>query len=339
MGGAAAGESDDATKDSADNASVGALPTATAHPGPCVVDAHHHLWDLSVRDQDWITGPALAPLRRTFTERDLSAEAAAAGVTATILVQTVTVAEETPEMLATARDSDLIAGVVGWTDLTSPETDATLATLLALPGGRHLVGIRHQVQSEPDPAWLLRPDVRRGLIAVADAGLAYDLVILPHQLPAATTAARDLPELTFVLDHAAKPHVSSGELEPWATDLRAFAALPNTVGKLSGLHTEADWHAWTVRDLRPYADTLLDAFGPSRLMFGSDWPVCTLAVSYGRTLTTAEKLTEALSPGERAAVFGGTAMETYRLGERPSAGAAPRTRGDDSHDAPPSSAE
>ncbi|WP_329287027.1 amidohydrolase family protein [Streptomyces sp. NBC_00691] len=295
---------------------MGALPTATAADGPYVVDAHHHLWDLSVRDQDWITGPALTPLRRTFTERDLSAETAAAGVTATVLVQTVTVAEETPEMLATARDSDLIAGVVGWTDLTSPETAATLAALLALPGGRHLVGIRHQVQSEPDPAWLLRPDVRRGLTAVAAAGLTYDLVILPHQLPAATTAARDLPELTFVLDHAAKPPVASGELEPWATDLRAFAALPNTVGKLSGLHTEADWHAWTVRDLRPYADTLLDAFGPSRLMFGSDWPVCTLAVPYGRTLATAGALTEAFSPGERAAVFGGTAVETYRLGER-----------------------
>ncbi|MFF3838039.1 amidohydrolase family protein [Streptomyces sp. NPDC001930] len=284
--------------------------------GPLVVDAHHHLWDLSVRDQDWITGPALAPLRRTFTERDLGAETAAAGVTATVLVQTVTVADETPEMLATARDSDLIAGVVGWTDLTAPDVADTLAALLALPGGEHLVGIRHQVQSEPDPAWLLRPDVRRGLTAVADAGLAYDLVILPHQLPAATRAAEALPELTFVLDHAAKPPVASGGLEPWAADLRALAALPNTVGKLSGLHTEADWRTWTVRDLRPYADTLLDAFGPSRLMFGSDWPVCTLAASYGRTLATAGELTEALSHAERAAVFGGTAVATYRLGER-----------------------
>ncbi|MET7759432.1 amidohydrolase family protein [Streptomyces sp. NPDC005389] len=284
--------------------------------GPLVVDAHHHLWDLSVRDQDWITGPALAPLRRTFTERDLRAETTPAGVAATVLVQTVTLADETPEMLATARDSDLIAGVVGWTDLTAPDIADTLAALLALPGGERLVGLRHQVQSEPDPAWLLRPDVRHGLTAVAAAGLAYDLVILPHQLPAATRTARDLPELTFVLDHAAKPPVASGDLEPWAAHLRAFAALPHTAGKLSGLHTEADWRGWTVRDLRPYADTLLHAFGPSRLMFGSDWPVCTLAASYGRTLATARELTEALSPGERAAVFGGTAVETYRLEER-----------------------
>ncbi|MFD9245039.1 amidohydrolase family protein [Streptomyces sp. NPDC059556] len=284
--------------------------------GPLVVDAHHHLWDLSVRDQDWIAGPALAPLRRTFTERDLRAETVPAGVAATVLVQTVTVADETPEMLATARDNDLIAGVVGWTDLTAPGIADTLAALRALPGGERLVGIRHQVQSEPDPGWLLRPDVRRGLAAVADAGLAYDLVILPHQLPAATRAARDLPQLTFVLDHGAKPPVASGELEPWATHLRAFAALPHTAGKLSGLHTEADWRGWTARDLRPYADILLDAFGPSRLMYGSDWPVCTLAASYGRTLATAGELTEALSPGERAAVLGGTAVETYRLGER-----------------------
>ncbi|MBT2444468.1 amidohydrolase family protein [Streptomyces sp. ISL-36] len=282
---------------------------------PPVVDAHHHLWDLAVRDQDWITGPALAPLRRTFSESDLRTETDASGVTATVLVQTVTVPEETPEMLSVARDSGLVAGVVGWTDLTAPDVAAALAALRALPGGEHLVGMRHQVQSEPDPAWLLRPDVRRGLKAVADADLAYDLVILPHQLPAAGAAAAALPELTFVLDHAAKPPVATGHVEPWATHLRAFARLPNTVCKLSGLLTEADWHTWTVRDLRPYADTLLDAFGPYRLMFGSDWPVCTLAASYARTLATATELADALSPPERAAVFGGTAMDTYRLGE------------------------
>lgn len=126
---------------------------------------------------------------------------------------------------------------------------------------------------------------------------------------------RKLPELTFVLDHAAKPPIAGGDLEPWAARPLAFAALPNTVGKLSGLHTEADRRTWTVRDLRPYADTLLDAFGPSRLTFGSHWPVCTLAASYARTLATAGELTEALSPGDRTAVFGGTAVGTYRLGE------------------------
>lgn len=281
--------------------------------GPLLVDAHQHLWDLAVRDQDWITGPALAPLRRTFAEDDLRAETDAAGVTATVLVQTVTVAEETPEMLAVAHGSGPVAGVVGWTDLTAPGVADALAALVRLPGGDRLVGIRHQIQSEPDPEWLLRPDVGRGLAVVAEAGLVHELVILPHQLPAAVSAAAALPELTFVLDHAAKPPVASGELEPWAAGLRAFAALPNTVCKLSGLVTEADWRTWTVDDLRPYADVLLDAFGPYRLMFGSDWPVCTLAASYGRVLAAARLLTGALSPSERAAVFGGTAVDTYGL--------------------------
>ncbi|MFF4169384.1 amidohydrolase family protein [Streptomyces sp. NPDC001744] len=294
-----------------------------------LVDAHHHLWDLAVRDQDWITGPALAPLRRTFSESDLRAETAAAGVTATVLVQTVTVADETPEMLAVARAGDLVAGVVGWTDLTAPGVADALAALRERPGGEHLVGIRHQVQSEPDPDWLLRPDVLRGLRAVADAGLAYDLVILPHQLPAATSAAAALPGLTLVLDHAAKPPVATGELEPWATRLRAFAALPHTFCKLSGLLTEADWRTWTVRDLRPYAGVLLDAFGPDRLMFGSDWPVCTLAAPYGKTLATARDLTRELGPAEREAVFGGTAVAAYRLAVPAPEGAERPGRGRD----------
>ncbi|MER7847871.1 amidohydrolase family protein [Kitasatospora sp. NPDC096077] len=278
-----------------------------------IVDAHHHLWDLSVRDQDWLTGDQLAPLRRDFSLADLHPEAAAAGVRASVLVQTVTVAAETPEFLALAAGDGLVAGVVGWTDLTAPEVADRLAALRELPGGERLVGIRHQVQGEPDPDWLVRPDVLRGLAAVADAGLAYDLVVLPHQLPAATAAARAVPHLTFVLDHLGKPPVASGELEPWARRLRRFAALPNTVAKLSGLVTEADWAHWTIPDLRPYADLALEAFGPDRLMFGSDWPVCLLAAPYGRVLATARELTSALGTDERAEVFGGTAVRAYDL--------------------------
>lgn len=280
---------------------------------PGIVDAHHHVWDLSVRDQEWITGDALAPIRRNFSLADLLPETRAAGVTASVLVQTVTVADETPEFLALAADSDLVAGVVGWTDLTRPDVADALAGLRQLPGGQHLVGIRHQVQGEPDPRWLLRPDVRRGLAAVGAAGLAYDLVVLPRQLPACVEAAREHPGLTFVLDHAGKPPVASGALEPWAAAVRSLAALPNTVCKLSGLVTEADPKTWTTDDLRPYADTVLDAFGPGRLMFGSDWPVCTLAATYGEVIGAARELTESLSGAERAAVFGGTAARVYRL--------------------------
>ncbi|MFE4534433.1 amidohydrolase family protein [Streptomyces scopuliridis] len=280
---------------------------------PGVIDAHHHIWDLSVRDQDWITGPAMAPLRRNFGLADLDAETRAAGVSATVLVQTIGVPEETPEFLAAADGSDLVAGVVGWTDLTAPGVADTLAALRELPGGERLVGIRHQVQGEPDPRWLLRPDVRRGLAAVAAAGLVYDLVILEHQLPAATKAAELLPGLTFVLDHLGKPPIAAGATEPWAGLVRELAARPNTVCKLSGMVTEAAWDSWTAEGLRPYADTVLDAFGPERLMFGSDWPVCRLAATYGEVLDTARTVTDGLSEDERAAVFRDTARRVYAL--------------------------
>ncbi|MEU0029722.1 amidohydrolase family protein [Streptomyces sp. NPDC006335] len=284
-----------------------------ANTAEAVIDAHHHVWDLSVRDQDWITGLELAPLRRDFLLADLESEARDAGVTATVLVQTVDVPEETPEFLALARDSDLVAGVVGWTDLTSPDVARALTALRERPGGEHLVGIRHQVQGESDPHWLMRPDVLRGLAAVADAGLVYDLVVRPRQLAAAHETARSLPGLTFVLDHAGKPPVASGELRPWADAVRRLASLPNTVCKLSGLVTEADWGQWGVEDLRPYADTVLEAFGPRRLMFGSDWPVCRLAATYGEVISTARQLTSALQPAERHEVFTGTALRTYGL--------------------------
>ncbi|WP_180686981.1 amidohydrolase family protein [Streptomyces gossypiisoli] len=274
------------------------------------VDAHHHVWDLSVRDQDWITGDELLPLRRNFTIADLAPEARAAGVDRTVLVQTVTAAEETPELLALAAAHELIGAVVGWTDLTRPDVGDELARLRELPGGGYLRSIRHQVQGEPDPEWLLRPDVRRGLAAVADAGLVYDLVVLPHQLPACARAATGHPDLTFVLDHLGKPPIASGALEPWASAVRTLAALPNTVCKLSGMVTEADPRSWTVDDLRPYADTVLTAFGPDRLMFGSDWPVCTLAATYSEVLSSAGELTDA---ADRSRIFEGTATRVYDL--------------------------
>ncbi|MFF8726525.1 amidohydrolase family protein [Streptomyces sp. NPDC015171] len=277
------------------------------------VDAHHHVWDLDVRDQDWIQGPGLRPLRRNFTLADLEPEARAAGVDRTVLVQTVTAAQETPEFLALAAGHDLIAGVVGWTDLTRPGVAEELARLRALPGGSRLKGIRHQVQSEPDPEWLLRTDVRRGLAAVADAGLVYDLVVLPHQLPACAAAAAALPQLTFVLDHLGKPPIAAGEHASWAADLRAFAALPNTAGKLSGLVTEAGPAARTPAGLRPYVDTALDAFGPARLMAGSDWPVCTLAMTYAEVHALTREMTAGLGEAERTAVFEGTATRVYGL--------------------------
>jgi len=278
------------------------------------VDAHHHLWDLTRRPQPWLDRDAMAPIRRSFTLTDLTTETTAAGVIRTILVQVLADAIETREFLATAQDSDLVTGVVGWADLTSASIADDLAALRAAPGGDRLVGIRHLVQDEPDPWWLCRPDVMRGLRAVANAGLSYDLLTLPHQLPAAVGSVRAIPALTFVLDHASKPPVRSGRIRPWAEHLAELAAEPNVYCKLSGLATEADRARWTVADLVPYAQHALEAFGPDRVMFGSDWPVCLLAGSYKRITDAARQLTASLSVTEQTAIFGGTALRAYRLG-------------------------
>ncbi|MFF2503640.1 amidohydrolase family protein [Streptomyces sp. NPDC058067] len=289
---------------------------ATDPTGPApvtTIDAHQHVWDLSVRDQDWIAGPELAPLRRDFTLDDLRPQAAAAQVDATVLVQTICVPEETPEYLAPAAADPLVAGVVGWTDLTSPAVADALAALRALPGGDRLVGIRHQVQGEDEADWLLRPDVGRGLAAIASAGLAYDLVLRPEQLPSAVAVARQRPELVFVLDHLRKPPIRPRRPDTWAADLAALARLPNTVAKLSGLVTEADRHTWGPADLRPFVSVALEAFGPERLMFGSDWPVCTLAAGYEQVVAVGRELVADLSEHERSAVFGGTAARVYGL--------------------------
>ncbi|MEU9647825.1 amidohydrolase family protein [Streptomyces sp. NPDC048110] len=295
-----------------------------------IIDAHHHVWDLTVRPQPWITGDALAPLARSFSAEDLAAEARAAGVVATVVVQTVCVPQETPELLTLAAGNHLITGVVGWTDLTAPDVADALAALRERPGGERLVGIRHQVQEEPDPHWLLRPDVQRGLAAVAAAGLVYDLVVTPDGLAAAADAAARLPTLTFVLDHLGKPRIADRLLEPWAADLRRLGALPNTVCKLSGLVTEAAPGTWRTGDLQPYADTALDAFGPQRLMFGSDWPVCTLRTDYTSVVRIADALTTGLGPREKDALFHDNALRVYGLGgfrrDRPARHAAAPTR-------------
>lgn len=276
------------------------------------VDAHHHIWDLTVRDQPWTAG--LPALRRSFGLDELRPRLRAHGIDATVLVQTVPVAGETPELLAQAAADPHVAAVVGWTDLRAADVAGALARLRA--AGGPLAGIRHPVQDEPDERWLCRPDVRRGLAAVAEAGLAYDLLLIPPQLPAAVETARDLPQLRFILDHAAKPRIAAGQLQPWADDLKRLAALPNVAVKLSGLVTEADPRSWTAETLRPYAEVVLGAFGPERVMFGSDWPVCLLAAGYDEVLAAAEALTAVLTPAERDSVFGATAAAWYRLERR-----------------------
>lgn len=275
------------------------------------IDAHHHLWDLTRREQPWMAGPWADPIRRSYALGDLTPHLAEHGVDATILVQSTSSYEETAELLTIGAGEGPVTGVVGWADLTDPALGEVLA---ALPAG--LVGIRHQVQDEADPDWLTRPEVLRGLGVLADAGLVYDLLVTPRELPAAHAAVRALPQLAFVLDHAAKPAVARGEWQPWADAITALAGLPNISCKLSGLATEADWDAWRPQQILPYARHVLAAFGPDRVMFGSDWPVCTLAAGYEDVMALAESATGRLGAAERSAVFGGTAGRVYGIAGR-----------------------
>ncbi|WP_433496569.1 amidohydrolase family protein [Sphaerimonospora sp. CA-214678] len=290
--------------------------TTTGAPKGTRIDAHHHTWELARRPQGWLDPPPMAPVRRDFTLDDYASTAAEADIGRSVLVQVLADAQETREFLALAARSQTVAGVVGWADLTRPGLPGELAELAASPGGDLLRGIRHLVQGEDDPRWLARDDVRGGLREVAAAGLTYDLLVAPHQLPAAIETVRALPELSFVLDHLAKPPVASGRLEPWAGLIRELAAEQNVTAKISGLITEADWHDWDAARLRPYVDVALEAFGPSRLMFGSDWPVCLLAGSLPDWAETAlALLTDAGVPAaERDEIFRGTATRVYRLG-------------------------
>ena len=270
-----------------------------------IIDAHHHLWeDLTRRDYAWLAD--LDPIRKPYTVADLTA---VSNADRTILVHTVPTVEETEEFLATAAATPLIAGVVGWVDLTAPDVADRLA---ALTSGK-LVGIRHPAQGEPDPDWLTREDVIRGVKAVAEAGLTYDVLILPPQHHAAIALADAVPGARLVLDHAGKPAIAAGGYEPWAAFITELAARPNVFCKLSGLVTEADWTQWTVDDLRPYAEHVLASFGPDRVMFGSDWPVCELAATYRQVYESARTFTGALSPAEQNEVFAGTATRAYPI--------------------------
>lgn len=263
------------------------------------VDAHHHLWDTATRDYPWMDGPWADPIRGRF---DAARYAEAVPARESIVVQAVMDESETRELLTAP-----VAGVVGWTDLTAPDVAERLTELRSTGP---LVGIRHQVQDEPDPEWLTRPPVVRGIAAVGAAGLVYDLLVKPPQAATALDVARQLPEVTFVLDHAGKPDIARGMWDSWAAWITDLAALPNVAVKLSGLVTEAA-PDWKPADILPYAYHVLSAFGPSRTMYGSDWPVCTLAATPDQVTSLAE---EVVSLNDRNEIFGGTARRVYRLG-------------------------
>ena len=274
------------------------------------IDAHHHVWDLRTRPQPWTA--AFPPIARSFSLEDLEPSLEACDIDATVVVQTVTVAEETPELLALAHKNPMVAGVVGWVDLAAPDVSNRLTELATGDGWRYLVGIRHQVQEEAGTEWFSRREVLRGLQEVAKHELAYDLIVRNDQLAAARMLARKLPDLRFVLNHGGNPDIEAGAQDSWRHDISALAALPNVVVKLSGLVTRAS-PLWSVEDLQPYSEHLLSSFGPARVLFGSDWPVCLLRAGYEQVVGAAELLAAGLSADERTAVFGGNAKTWYRL--------------------------
>jgi L-fuconolactonase len=259
-----------------------------------------------------MTGEA-AVLARRFDVDDLRVELATVPIEKTVLVQTMSDLAETEEFIATAAGSGgTIAAVVGWIDLTAPDVSDTLGRLVGGNAGRLLVGVRHQLQDEDDAQWLLREDVQRGLRAVDDVGLVFDLLVRARELPSAIEAARRLPGLSFVLDHAGKPPIADRSFEPWATLVASLAANDNVSCKLSGLVTEAT-SEWAVADLMPYAQHALGVFGWRRLMYGSDWPVCTLRTGYRGAYDVATELIADLSPSEQDAVLGDNAVTIYGL--------------------------
>jgi L-fuconolactonase len=273
------------------------------------IDSHHHFWSYDPVDYGWIDD-TMRVIRRDFLPEHLKAEIAAAGVEGVVSVQARQNLTETQWLLDFARQHDFIKGVVGWVELVSPTVSAELERFAANP---KLKSVRHVVQGEPDDRFILRDDFNRGIRELRKFNLVYDILIFERQLPPTIQFVDAHPEQVFVLDHIAKPRIKDDVIEPWSKQLRELAQRPNVYCKASGLVTEADYTKWTEAQVRRYFDVALEAFGPQRLMFGSDWPVCLVACGYARWHQLVSSWISKLSPTEQGRVLGGTAVEAYKL--------------------------
>jgi L-fuconolactonase len=279
------------------------------------IDAHQHFWQYTSEEYGWIDEP-MSAIRRDFLPADLKPLLDASGIDATIAVQARQSLEETQFLLDLAWNHPWIAGVVGWVPLADPNVTQVLERLSSDPSAVKLKGVRHVLQAEPD-AHFDRDDFHTGLSLLKRYGLVYDVLVVERQLPAAIRLVDRHPDQPFVLDHIAKPLIAAGELEPWRTHIRSLALRPHVTCKLSGMVTEASYTGWTEASLQPYLEVALEAFGPNRLLFGSDWPVCTVAASYSQWVGTVERFVAPLSAEERAAILGNNAQRIYRLNRLP----------------------
>jgi L-fuconolactonase len=274
-----------------------------------LIDAHHHLWRYNDREYVWMSD-AMISLRRDFLVPELEAVAQESGVGGTVAVQARQMLEETEWLLELAVGHPLLLGVVGWVPLCEPDAAAHLERFAQ---NRKLKAVRHVLHDEPDDFYMLREDFNRGVALLRNLGLAYDVLIFERHLPQTIEFVDRHPSQIFVVDHIAKPRIKEGALSPWKENLVELARRGNVYCKVSGMATEANWTTWTAEKLRPYFEVVLDAFGPERLMFGSDWPVLTLAGSYRRWVDTFRSFIAKLPPAEQEAIWAGTARRVYRL--------------------------
>ncbi len=272
------------------------------------IDSHQHFWRFNPVEYGWMQSGW--PIRRDFLPADLAPQLQAGKFAGCVAVQARPSLAESRWLLELAETNPIIRGVVGWVDLCAPTVVKDLTEFAQHP---RFVGVRHVVQDEPDDRFLLREDFQRGIGALHQLGLTYDLLVFPRQLPAAIELAARFPEQPFVLDHLAKPPIKERRLSPWRELIRDLAKLPNVTCKVSGLVTEADWQRWRADDCKPYLDVVFEAFGVDRLMFGSDWPVCLLAGSYERVCGLVTDYVNQFAPDAAAKVFGGNVARFYGL--------------------------
>ena len=278
------------------------------------IDAHHHLWDLSIRPQTWMVGENMGPVRRNFNTDDLREAIRGTGIEKTVLVHATTTLAETYELLEIARTDETVIGVVGWVDIDSKEAIAEVEKYLQTAGGSYLKGIRDVAQDLPDANYLARTQSIATVKELGKMCLTYDILTKTPELAAAIELVRACPDVHFVLDHISKPYIAKQEIEPWKSLITQLAKFPNVACKVSGMVTEANWNSWQVGDYRPYVDHIIESFTPQRLMFGSDWPVALLAAEkYASVFKLATALTSEFSASENEGFWRENVLRSYKI--------------------------